>query len=141
MKARRRARRCVVQALYQRELSGMEMAAVIAAFAEEETFRLADQQWFRKLAQGIEAHQGELDATLEPCMSRPWSQLDPVVRAVLYTGLYELRYCPELPWKVAINEAVELAREFAGEGAHRYVNAVLDCARKSADSGLSPGQP
>ena len=52
----------------------------------------------------------------------------------LYTGLYELCYCPELPWKVAINEAVELAREFAGEGAHRYVNAVLDCARKSLSS-------
>ena len=82
MKARRRARRCVVQALYQRELSGMEMAAVIDAFAEQEKFQLADQQWFRKLAQGIEAHQQELDTTLEPCMSRPWSQLDPVVRAV-----------------------------------------------------------
>ena len=141
MSARRWARRCVLQALYSCELSGTQPGAAITAFKEADTRALAraDREWFTRLVRGVAAQQAELDALLESCMDRPLVRTDPVVRVVLRLGLYELRHCPEVPWKVVLNEAVELAREFGGDNAYRFVNAVLDRARLAGDARSAAG--
>lgn len=139
MSARRWARRCALQALYPCELGGMEPAAARTAFEETYADALAhaDQAWFTRLVNGVVTHQAELDTALAPCLDRPLANLDPVVRVLLRMGLYELRYCPEVPWKAAVDEAIELAREFGNDNAYRFVNAVLDCAHV-ANAGPTP---
>ena len=130
-RARSLARKLAMQALYQWQLTGQSAAELRNQYAEEEGWGDADADYFRELLNGITEGAAGLDATLAGLIDRPVGQLDPVERAVLLIGLYELGHRPEVPWRVVINEGVELAKRFGATDGHKFVNAVLDRAARS----------
>ena len=123
---RTRARRAVLQALYQCQLSGQTSNEVEAQFVAEQPLKHVDLDYFQQLLRNIPVHLDELDAALAPSLDRPVSQLDPIEKAILRIGAFELVHRPEVPWRVVINEAVELAKSFGAEQSHKYVNGILD---------------
>jgi N utilization substance protein B len=125
-RARVRARRCAVQALYQWQLAGQEPNDILKEFVAEREVINADMALFETLTRGIPRHIEELEADLRSVIDRPVQELDPVERAILLIGAYELRHCIETPWRVVINEAIELEKMFGAEQGHRYVNTALD---------------
>ena len=130
-RARSLARKLAMQALYQWQLTGQSAAELRNQYAEEEGWGDADAEYFRELLGGITEGAAGLDATLAGLIDRPVEQLDPVERAVLLIGLYELGHRLEVPWRVVINEGVELAKRFGATDGHKFVNAVLDRAARS----------
>ena len=126
--ARARARRNAAQALYQWLLTGAAMATIIHEFEHEreEELRQADRDYFRALLSGCEEHAADIERSFAPFLDRDLERLDPVERAILLLGAYELCRRPEIPTRVALDEAVKLAKMFGAEGSYRYVNAVLD---------------
>ena len=127
--ARRRAREAALQGLYEWLVGGAD-AGVIDAHVREhvEDFALADRAHFDALLHGCIAEASELDAVLARHVDRKTTALSPIEHALLMIGAYELRHCLDVPYKVAINEAVELAKSFGGTDGHKYVNGVLDKA-------------
>jgi len=127
--SRRRSREAALQGLYEWLVGGAD-AGVIDAHVREhhEGFARADAAHFDALLHGCIAEAAEIDAVLARHVDRKTSQLSPVEHGVLMIGTYELRHCTEIPYKVAINEAVELAKSFGGTDGHKYVNGVLDKA-------------
>jgi N utilization substance protein B len=124
--ARSRARRRALQALYAWQLSGSHMKAVIEQFRHEQDMEVADLEYFEDLLQGVEAHVGELDAALVPYVDREVEQIDPIERAALRLAAYELKYRLDVPYRVVINEAIEVTKRFGADHGHSYVNGVLD---------------
>lgn len=120
------SRRLLVQALYQRQLSGHTCEELLAQFAGQKDFEKIDVDYFRRLLGEILADTAALDTLIAGDADRPVAQLDPVEHGILWLGLAELSRHPEVPVKVVITEAVRLAREFGATDGHRYVNAVLD---------------
>jgi transcription antitermination protein NusB len=134
--ARRRARELAVQGLYEWLLGGGGAAEIESHLEEMDGFAKADRGHFNALLRGTIAQAAALDAVLARHVDRKTTLLSPVEHAVLMIGAYELLNCAEIPYRVAINEAVELAKTFGGTDGHKYVNGVLDkCA---AD--LRPGE-
>ena len=131
-RARIGARRCAVQGLYQWQLAGAAPQDIVREFAAEREVARADLEYFRTLICDIAKHFDALVASLQPCLDRAWSAVGPVERAILLIGAYELVHCPEVPRRVVINEAIELAKMFGPEQGHRYINAVLDAFSKTA---------
>ncbi len=127
--ARRRSRELAMQGLYEWLLSGSDPASVEAHIREMDGFDKCDRAHFDALLhQGIE-QAAALDTVLARHVDRKTTLLSPVEHAVLMVGVFELMNCVEIPYRVAINEAVELAKTFGGTDGHRYVNGVLDkCA-------------
>jgi N utilization substance protein B len=128
--ARSRARRRATQAIYAWQMSGNEMTRVIEEFRHEQDMEIADTVYFEDLLRGVEKHCAELDADLAPFLDRDVAQLDPIERAVLRLATYELRHRPDVPYRVVINEAIEVTKRFGAEHGHTYVNGVLDKAAK-----------
>jgi N utilization substance protein B len=127
--ARRRSREFALQGLYQWLIAGGDAAEVEAHIREQEGFAKCDRAHFDALLHGGIEQAGMLDAVLARHVDRKTTQLSPVEHAVLLIGTYELKNCIEIPYRVAINEAVELAKSFGGTDGHKYVNGVLDkCA-------------
>jgi len=124
--ARSKARRCALQAIYQWQVAGGLIGEVEAQFLADQDLSRADVDYFSELVRGIPAHAAELDAHLAPFLDRPVAELDPVELAILRIGACELAYHPEIPFRVVINEAVELAKVFGAEQSHRYINGVMD---------------
>jgi N utilization substance protein B len=120
------ARRLLVQALYQHQLAGHSAAELLEQFSAQEDFAKVDGRYFRQLLDEILADTGALDALIATGADRPVAQLDPVEHGILWLGLAELQWHPEVPVKVVITESVQLAREFGAQDGHRYINAVLD---------------
>ena len=137
--ARVRARRTAVQACYQWLISNQPMSEIIDEFINErEELKKADRDYFQDLLRGVNRYSGELDEILAPCLDRPLVEVSPVERAILKLGAYELVHHPELPWRVIMNETVELAKMFGAEQSHKYVNGVLDkAARKIREAEIS----
>ena len=125
---RARARRYAMQALYQWDLSGTDLPLIRRQFLENEDFSKADQKYFIELLSELPKKVDVIDSTVANYVDRPIEQLDPVERAVLRLATYVLLYRPDIPYKVSINEAVQLTRKFGAEQGHAYVNAVLDKA-------------
>ncbi len=125
-RARGAARRLAVQALYQWQVGGHPAGELLAQFLERPETAGADREYFVELVRGCLAQHAELVDLLTPCLDRPVAQLDPVERAILLVGVFELRHRPDVPYRVVINEAVELAKVFGAEQSHLYVNGVLD---------------
>jgi len=135
---RHRARKRAIQAIYQWQVSHEEAGDILEQFHAEQDLSRVDADYFDGLVRGVTATAAELDRALEPLLDRPLDQVDPVERAILRLAAYELRHRPELPWRVVLDEAVELAHVFGAEQGHAYVNGVLDrCARewRAAESG------
>lgn len=128
---RSRSRSLAIQALYQWQMAGQDVGAIINHFMIEQDAKKFDTDYFSELVRGVPARLGELDLALAPCIDRALESVDPVERAILRLGAYELMEHPEIPYRVVINEAVELAKTFGAEQGHRYVNGVLDKAARS----------
>jgi N utilization substance protein B len=124
--ARSRARRRALQAVYAWQLSGNQIARVIDEFRHEQDMEIADLDYFEDLVRGVERHCAELDAALLPHLDREIDRVDPIERAALRIGAYELRYRIDVPYRVVINEAVEVAKRFGTDYGHTFVNGVLD---------------
>jgi N utilization substance protein B len=124
------ARRSVVQALYQWELTGQVGAGIEDSFLNDWGLKGVDQEYFKQLVQGILKYTAELDRVLEKCLDRDLASVDPIERTVLRIGTYELQFRPEIPVRVVLNEAIELARVFGAEEGYRFVNGVLDRCQK-----------
>jgi N utilization substance protein B len=123
---RRRARELALQGLYQWLIAGGDADAIDAQLREHEGHAKCDHLHFDALLRGGIAEASALDAALARHVDRKTTELSPVEHAVLMIGAYELQHCPDVPYKVAINEAVELAKSYGGTDGHRYVNGVLD---------------
>jgi N utilization substance protein B len=126
--ARRRAREVALQGLYQWLISGEDAGVIDAHMREQDEFDKCDAAHFDSLLHGCIGEAAEIDALLARHVDRQTSQLSPIEHGVLMIGVYELRHCLSIPYKVAINEAVELAKSFGGTDGHKYVNGVLDKA-------------
>ncbi len=123
---RRRARELALQGLYQWLVGGTDFAAVDAHMREQPEFDKCDREHFQALLQGCIEDAAALDAAIARHTDRRTAQLSPVEHAALLIGAFELRQCLDVPYRVAINEAVELAKAFGGTDGHKYVNGVLD---------------
>jgi N utilization substance protein B len=126
LRARSRARRRALQALYAWQLSGSHMHAVIEQFRHEQDMEVADLEYFEDLLHGVEKNVDALDACLRPHLDREVAQVDPIERAVLRLAAYELKYRPDVPYRVVLNEAIEVTKRFGADHGHSYVNGVLD---------------
>jgi transcription antitermination protein NusB len=126
--SRRRSRELALQGLYEWLLSADEAASIDAHMREQEGFDRCDSAHFDALLHGCIRDAAALDEVLARHVDRKTSALSPVEHGVLMIGVWELTNCLEIPYKVAINEAVELAKSFGGTDGHKYVNGVLDKA-------------
>lgn len=125
---RRRSREFALQGLYEWLVSGSDTGVIDAHMREQDSFNKCDTAHFEVLLRGCIAEASAIDAVLTHHTDRKTTQLSPVEHGVLMIGVFELRHCIEIPYKVAINEAVELAKGFGGTDGHKYVNGVLDKA-------------
>ena len=129
-KKRSQSRRHALQALYQWQMAGQDLTDISNQFLEEQDINKFEIPYFQDLLHGVPTHLSELDALLKPALDRAIESVDPVERAVLRLGAYELTYHLEVPYRVVINEAVELAKVFGAEQGHKFVNGVLDKVAK-----------
>ncbi len=126
--SRRRSREFALQGLYEWLIQGSDAGVIDAHMREQEGFRQADAKHFDALLHGCVSEAADLDAMLARHVDRKTTELSPVEHGVLLIGAYELKHCIDIPYRVAINEAVELAKSFGGTDGHKYVNGVLDKA-------------
>lgn len=131
------ARKLALQALYRWQINECPWQDLVQEFGAAEDMPGADREYFSALVQAICGSREALDAQLAPLIDRSPALLDPVEHAALLIGLYELGHRLDVPYRVAINEAVALAKRFGATDGHKYVNAVLDRAARE----LRPGEP
>lgn len=129
-RARSIARKLAMQALYQWQLTQQSAAEITKQFLESEESAGVDREHFEELVGSCIARHEELTGLLAPFLDRPLDQLDPVEAAILMIGMYELRQRVDIPYRVVINEAVDLCKRFGATDAHKYINAVLDRAAR-----------
>jgi len=120
------ARKLALQALYRWQLNACAWQELVSEFADDPDMPRADDEYFRALIEGVCSEREALDAELAPLLDRKPAALDPIERALLLMGTYELRHRPEVPYRVVINEAVALARRFGATDGYKYINGVLD---------------
>lgn len=125
------ARKLALQALYRWQLNECPWQDLIQEFHDAEDMPRADREYFRELIEGVWRSREALDADLSSWADRAPALLDPIEHAILLIGVYELRHRPDVPYRVAINEAVTLAKRFGATDGHKYVNAVLDRAARA----------
>ncbi|KTD61366.1 transcription antitermination factor NusB [Legionella spiritensis] len=123
---KRRARKLVLQALYQWSMSGHDLYEIEAQFRVINNMDKVDGEYFHRLLHGVSSHLPALEEGFTPFLDRPITSLNPVELAVLRIGAFELTYCPEIPYRVVLDESISLAREFGSQDGHRYVNGVLN---------------
>ena len=126
--ARSRSRRRALQAIYAWQINGANERELIAQFAHEQAHEVADLVYFEDLVRGVLAERAGLDAALAPYLDRTVEEVDAIERAVLRLAAYELLHRPDVPYRVVLNEAIEIAKRFGSEHGHTYVNGVLDQA-------------
>ncbi|HEY4083187.1 MAG TPA: transcription antitermination factor NusB [Burkholderiaceae bacterium] len=126
--ARRRSRESALQGIYQWLITGDDIAVIDAHMREQDGFGKADKGHYEALINGCVSEAADLDAVLARHVDRKTTELSPIEHGVLMIGAYELKHCVDIPYRVAINEAVELAKSFGGTDGHKYVNGVLDRA-------------
>ena len=133
--ARRRSREFALQGIYAWLATRSEGSDIAAQFATAQGMTRADQNFFSQLLQGTIRQASELDVVLQSALDRAPGELSPVEHAVLLLAAFELVNFPDVPYRVVINEAVELAKSFGGTDGHRYVNGVLDKLARTLRSG------
>lgn len=140
--ARTRAREFALQALYQHLVGGNEAVAIDTFTRDLAGFNKADAAHYDALLHGCVAQAQALDTLITPLLDRKLAEISPIERAVMWIGTYEFQHCLDVPWRVVLNECIELAKEFGGTDGHKYVNAVLNglapklrAAEVSADRG------
>ncbi len=128
--AKSKSRRCAVQALYQWQMTGQNLATIEQEFKAEQRLKNAQKSYFSNLLHDVPKYLDSIDMAMSEFVDRNVEKIDPVERAILRIGVYELLKKPEIPYRVVINEGVELAKCFGADGSHRYVNGVLDKVAK-----------
>jgi transcription antitermination protein NusB len=123
---RRRSREFALQGLYQWQLAKTDPAAIARQLAEAKGFEKVDPDYFKALLEGTIAAAPELEQAIAPLLDREYGRLSPVERGILLLAGYELAHRPDVPYRVVINESVELAKSYGGTDGHKYVNGVLD---------------
>ena len=129
--ARTRARELLLQALYQKQIAGHDRRELLQQFREQVAYERVDQPYFDELLAAICESEEALEQTIDGLIDRPLEQLDPVELGVLLIGVYELQSRIDIPFRVVINEGVNLARRFGAVDGHKYINACLDAAAQS----------
>ncbi|TRW90733.1 transcription antitermination factor NusB [Candidatus Methylobacter oryzae] len=124
--ARTNARKAAVQALYQWQMAGQNLSEIERQFLEEERLKDAQKSYFVELFYGVPKNLDEIDRALSEFVDRPVDTIDPVERAILRIGVYELLYRLNMPYRVVLNEGINLAKDFGADGSHKYVNGILD---------------
>ncbi len=143
-RARSFARRLALQALYQLQINPRSWQDTLQQFTDDPESSRADREYFHELVAQIAPNRDALDARLAVLSEIPPPELDPIEHAVLWLGLYELESRAELPYRIALDEAVQLAKQFGATDGHKYVNAVLDRAARElrpAEYGKAPASP
>lgn len=125
------ARKLALQALYRLQLNECPWQDLIQEFGDAQDMPRADREYFRELIEGVWRTREALDADLAQWADRAPALLDPIEHAILLMGIYELRQRLDVPYRVAISEAVSLAKRFGATDGHKYVNAVLDRAARA----------
>lgn len=123
---RSRSREFALQGLYQVLIGKNEIADVDLFTRDLAGFSKSDTVHFEALLHGCAEHARALDALIQPALDRPLAEISPVEHAVMWIGVYEFQHCPDVPWRVVLNECIELAKEFGGTDGHKYINAVLN---------------
>ena len=129
--ARTRARELVLQALYQKQIAGHNSGELIKQFHEQKAFERVDQEFFDKTLMDVCHKQSDLEEKISELIDRPLEQLDPVELGILLIGVFELQNRIDVPYKVVINEGVNLAKRFGATDGHKYINACLDKAAQT----------
>jgi len=129
--ARTRARELMVQALYQKQIAGHTTTELVAQYRDDTAYQRVDQEFFDELFPLISDSQGDLEKKIDDLIDRPLEQLDPIELSILLIGVHELEMRVDIPYKVVINESVNLAKRFGALDGHKYINACLDVAAKS----------
>jgi len=132
--ARTRARELLVQALYQKQLAGHDCSELLEQFHEQAAYDRVDKEFFDDALRVICETQSELEKKIDGLIDRPLEQLDPVELSVLLIGIHELESRIDVPYRVVINEGVNLAKRFGALDGHKYINACLDVAAQSLRS-------
>lgn len=125
-KNRRASRELVLKGIYRSFLNNADLKLIRRELADDPDFDRADEDYFRQLLEGVGDHLAELDSRLLRFLDRPMAELSPIEHAILCISAYELIYDSSIPYRVAINEGVELAKRYGGTDGHKYVNGVLD---------------
>lgn len=128
--ARRKAREFAVQAIYSWQLSKNDLNEIETNFLVDNQKRRFDIPYFQLLIRGVGEHLELLDAAISPHVDRPLNDIDQVEKAILRMAIFELSEVKDVPYKVIINEAIELAKSFAADDSHKFINGVLDKAVK-----------
>jgi len=129
--ARTRARELMVQALYQKQIAGHTTAELLAQYRDDTAYQRVDQAFFDELFPEISNGQEGLEKKINELIDRPLDQLDPIELSILMIGVFELEARVDVPYKVVINECVNLAKRFGALDGHKYINACLDVASKT----------
>lgn len=130
--ARTNARKAAVQALYQWQMTGQNLNLIEQQFLEDDWLKDAQKSYFHELFHGVPEYLAEIDQALLAFIDREVEMIDPVERAILRIGTYELLHRLNMPYKVVLNESINLAKCFGADGSHRYVNGILDKIAKQA---------
>lgn len=124
--ARTNARRSAVQALYQWQMTGQELSEIETQFLQERRLENVQRSYFSELFHGVPGQMEVIDRALAEFIDRPVGEIDPVERAILRIGVYELINRPDVPYKVILNEGINLAKRFGASESHKYINSILD---------------
>jgi N utilization substance protein B len=124
--ARRQARHYALQAMYQANLSGGSASEIEAQFIAHQIKKKLDLEYFKELVHAVLEKQNELDLEMKPFLSRPVVELDPVELSILRIAIYELRHRLDVPYRVVINEALDLTKKFGSVEGYKFVNGILD---------------
>ena len=131
MSSRHNARKAAVQALYQWDLTGQAANEIESSFVQIHDMQNVDKRYLREILSGVPEHAAKLQQMLEPFIERPFKSLDPVERAILRLGAYELTFLQDVPTKVVLNEMIELAKVFGSDHSYKFVNGVMDKLAKA----------
>lgn len=123
---RRRARECAVQAIYSWYISQNTVEEVELAFVTDQDMKGVDMPYFRKLFRGVVDNVEAIDEALRPYLDRKESDVDPIERSILRLSAYELKFEHDVPFRVVINEGIEVAKVFGSDDSHKYINGILD---------------
>lgn len=126
--ARSRARELIVQSLYQKQITDHDVVELLRQFHDRPDYKRVDKKYYNEALKEICANRESIEESIGELADRPISQLDPVERGILLLGFYELQSKPDVPYKVVINESVNLAKRFGAVDGHKYINALLDRA-------------
>ena len=125
-KARSRARRMAMQALYEWQVAKNSPFDIFKTYCAEQDLKKVDEEYFRDLLLNTAEHQTQLDEMMAGSLDRPIDEVDPIEMAILRLACYEMVHRLDVPYRVVINEAIELAKTFGAEAGHKFVNGIMD---------------